>query len=142
LYNKNRTELIKYPIGKTATSFTIPNSVIEIRSDAFSYCQSLISVTIGNSVTSIGSIAFSDCESLTSVTIPNSVESIGPYAFRSCISLTSVTFQGTIASDNFNNYYPPFPGDLRDKFYATNSTNGTPGTYTRPSGDSRTWTRR
>jgi hypothetical protein len=34
-----------------------------------------------------------------------------------------------------------FPGDLRDKFYATDFVNGTPGTYTRPSGDSYTWTR-
>jgi hypothetical protein len=30
---------------------------------------------------------------------------------------------------------------LRAKFYATNSVNGTPGTYTRPSGSSTTWTR-
>jgi hypothetical protein len=34
-----------------------------------------------------------------------------------------------------------FPGDLRAKFYATDRTNGTPGTYTRPSGSSNTWTR-
>jgi hypothetical protein len=31
---------------------------------------------------------------------------------------------------------------LRDKFYAANRTNGTPGTYTRASGESETWTRR
>jgi hypothetical protein len=33
-----------------------------------------------------------------------------------------------------------FPGDLYHKFYAINSSNGTPGTYTRASGGS-TWTR-
>jgi hypothetical protein len=32
-------------------------------------------------------------------------------------------------------------GDLRDKFYATDPANGTPGTYTRESGESETWTR-
>jgi hypothetical protein len=32
-------------------------------------------------------------------------------------------------------------GDLRNKFYATDSTNGTPGTYTRPNGTFRTWTK-
>jgi len=34
-------------------------------------------------------------------------------------------------------------GDLRDKFYATNPTNGTPGTYTTtaPVGESSVWTK-
>jgi hypothetical protein len=32
-----------------------------------------------------------------------------------------------------------FPGDIRDKFYATNKTNGTPGTYTR---SGSTWTKK
>jgi hypothetical protein len=30
---------------------------------------------------------------------------------------------------------------LRKKFYATDKTNGTPGTYTRRSGSRKTWTR-
>jgi len=34
-----------------------------------------------------------------------------------------------------------FGGDLRSKFYASNSTNGTPGTYTRPNKSSKTWTK-
>jgi len=29
---------------------------------------------------------------------------------------------------------------LRDKFYETNSADGTPGTYTRPDSSSTTWT--
>jgi hypothetical protein len=33
-----------------------------------------------------------------------------------------------------------FPGDLRDVFYETNATYGTPGTYTRDSGFSN-WTK-
>jgi len=74
---------------------------------------------------------------LTSVTIPNSVTSIGDSAFD-CRGLTSVIFRGTIASANFNS--SAFSGDLRTKFYATDATNGTPGTYTRVSG-SNTWTK-
>jgi len=91
LFNKTKTTLIKYPEGKTANSYTIPNSVTSIDSSAFRFCYSLTSVTIPNSVTSIGSYAFSWCESLTSVTIPDSVTSIGSNAFYSCDSLTSVT---------------------------------------------------
>jgi len=35
-----------------------------------------------------------------------------------------------------------FPGDLRDKFYATDKTKGTAGTYTRPDSKSTTWTKK
>jgi hypothetical protein len=31
---------------------------------------------------------------------------------------------------------------LRTKFYATNRTNGTPGTYTRTNGESSIWTKK
>jgi hypothetical protein len=123
------------------TSVTIPASVTIIERGAFMGCESLISVTIPNSVTSIGIYAFYNCTSLTSVTIPNSVTRIGDWAFAECEGLTSVTFQGTIASSNFYNDAFYELGDLRAKFYAANSTNGTPGTYTRASGG-QTWTRR
>jgi hypothetical protein len=122
---------------------TIPDSLTSIGNGAFGYCHSLAAVTIPNSVTGIGRNAFRDCSSLTAVTIPDSVTSIEWYAFFGCTSLTSVTFKGTIASSGFINAYNPFYGDLRAKFYATNSTNGTPGTYTTtaPVDDSSVWTR-
>jgi len=80
--------------------------------------------------------------SLTSVTIPDSVTSIGQAAFIACTSLTSVTFQGAIPSSGFN-ASSPFMGDLRDKFYAANPANGTPGTYTTtaPVDDESVWTK-
>jgi hypothetical protein len=143
LYDKTKTTLILAP-GGISGSVTIPASVTSIGVNAFSGCASLTSVTIPTSVTSIGGAAFGYCTSLASITIPASVTSIGQYAFISCTNLTSVTFAGTIASSSFNNStgeYSAFPGDLRDKFYATNSTNGTPGTYTRPNGTSTTWTK-
>jgi len=74
------------------------------------------------------------------------VTSISDLAFSGCSVLTSVTFQGTIATAKFGNNafgisaYSGYIGDLRDKFYATNSANGTPGTYTRASGGD-TWTK-
>ena len=49
------------------TSYTIPDSVIEIGCGAFDGCSSLTSVTIPDSVTEIGCAAFSWCGSLTSV---------------------------------------------------------------------------
>ena len=91
LFSKDKTTLIKYPIGNTRSEYIIPNSVTSIEYGAFSGCSSLTSITIPNSVTSIGDYAFYDCSSLTSITIPNSVTSIGWYAFSGCSKLTSIT---------------------------------------------------
>jgi len=100
-------------------------------------CTSLTSVTIGKGVANINDNAFLYCSNLTSITIPNSVTVIGGQAFSGCTSLTSVKFEGTINSENFGysdrpiyNGLPSFLGDLRAKFYITDSVNGTPGTYT------------
>jgi hypothetical protein len=116
------------------TSITLPNSVTSIGNGAFQYCTNLSNVTLPNSVTSIEGYAFRDCTNLSSVTIGSSVVSIEGGAFMNCTNLTSVTFLGTIPSSGFSgggSGNPTFPGDLRAKFYATNTTNGTPGTYTR-----------
>ena len=96
LYNKNKTTLVAYPVGKIGSSFTIPNSVTVIGSYAFWDCTSLTSVIIPNGVTSIGEGAFWVCTSLTSVTIPNSVTVIGACAFGHCTSLTSVTIPNSV----------------------------------------------
>ena len=95
LFNKDKTELVCYPCGKTATAYTIPSSVTSIRSYAFKNCENLTSVTFeeGSKCTSIGSSAFYYCRSLTSITIPTSVTSIGSVAFSWCTSLTSITFE-------------------------------------------------
>ena len=98
LFNKNKSELITYPAGKTDSEYAIPNSVTSIGSYAFFDCESLTSVTIPNSVTNIGVYAFYGCKSLTSVTIPDSVISIGDYAFSYCESLTSVTIPNSVTS--------------------------------------------
>ena len=72
LYSKDGETLVKYATGKTATQFTISDSV-----------------------TSIGDYAFYNCSSLTSITIPDSVTDIRGYAFYNCSSLTSIYYTGT-----------------------------------------------
>ncbi len=115
LFNKDKTQLIHYPIGNERTSYTIPDSVTSIGSSAFEGCTSLASVIIGNSVTSIGGYAFAYCETLTSVTIPNSVTSIGSYAFRDCTSLASVTIGNSVTS--IGNYTFSGCSALKDVYY-------------------------
>ena len=139
-------------------TITIPDSVISIAGDAFSgtawfnnqsnglvYAGKVAytykgtmsantNITFLNDTKGIASYAFYNYTNLTGVTIPNSV-SIGNNAFTGCTSLTSVTFQGMVTLP-FYNTDNPFPGDLRDKYYA-----GGKGTYTRTN-DSSTWTKK
>ena len=98
LFNKKKTELIRYPEGKSQTSYTIPDSVTSIGNWAFDGCTGLTSITIPNSVTSIGAHAFDGCTGLTSITIPNSVTSIGYMAFYGCTGLTSITIPNSVTS--------------------------------------------
>jgi len=84
LFNKSKTELIKYPQGKANTNYIIPDSVKSIDTYAFYGCKNLTSIDIPNSVTSIGQYAFESCTSLTSITIPDSVTSIGKNTFYNC----------------------------------------------------------
>jgi hypothetical protein len=69
LYNKAKTMLIRFPLGK-AGSYDIPSTVTIIGSYAFCDCTSLSFITIPASVITVGSRAFSDCTSLASITIP------------------------------------------------------------------------
>ena len=69
LYNKSQTVLYCYPGGKSGVSFSIPNSVTEIASEAF----------------------FGNYYNLTSIVIPNSVNTIGDGAFMYCFYIKNVT---------------------------------------------------
>lgn len=128
LFNKNKTALIRFAPGrqgyysvpnsvtnietsafsgcKELTGIVIPNSVKTISESAFKNCASLTSVNIPDGVTNIADLTFYGCESLTSVNIPDSVTSIGNYVFRSCTSLESIAIPASvtnIGNDTFSN---------------------------------------
>ena len=107
LYNKNVTNLICCPGGKT--SITIPNSVTYIGNAAFQGCNVLISINVDTNhpnYASIDGVLYNkDVTTLiccpgskTSITIPNSVTSIKSYAFYECSSLTSITIPNSVTS--------------------------------------------
>ena len=123
LFNKDKTELLRYPIAKSnLTSYTIPNGVKTIASGAFEDCNSLTSITIPNSVITIGKSAFygtgiwnneanwangvlyiDNCliqahpvKVEGNYSIKEGTTVIANYAFNSCDRLTSVTIPGSI----------------------------------------------
>lgn len=73
------------------TELTIPQDITEIKSYAFSGCQSITRIHIHEKVLIIQQGAFSGCDSLTLVEVPDSVSVIYDNAFSNCSSLKSVT---------------------------------------------------
>ena len=82
----------------------IPNTIMHIGPNAFSYLSSLHTIEIPNSVITIGDHAFYACSSLVSITIPNNVTSIGRWALYACYSLNSIVVEeGNSVYDSRNN---------------------------------------
>ena len=104
LYSKDGKTLVQYAIGKTGTTFTIPDSVEVLGDRAFADCDSLATVTIGNSVEVLGDYVFYYCSNLTSIVIPDSVTSIGEGAFA-CSSLTSIVIPDSVTSIGYGAFY-------------------------------------
>ncbi|MBQ2973679.1 MAG: leucine-rich repeat protein [Clostridia bacterium] len=98
LYNKNKTQLIVCAKKIQKTSLTIPDSVTDISSAAFAYCNNFTNITIPDSVTNIGETAFYACEALESVNIPDSITSIGKHTFGYCTALKSITIPDSVTS--------------------------------------------
>ena len=91
LFDKEKTLLIRYPQKKNDKTYTIPDSVTEINSSAFSGCTLIENVIIPDSTTFVGRWAFEACTSLISITIGNGVTYLGDNAFDGCISLEIAT---------------------------------------------------
>lgn len=96
LYNKEKTELIRFPKEKTDTLFAIPESVTKIADGAFEYCNKLTSIIIPDSVASLGNDTFTNCNALKSITIPDGVSEIGNKAFFKCFKLTDVNIPNSV----------------------------------------------
>lgn len=114
LFSYNGTRLIKYAGGSEATAYTVPDgtviienyafayakhltevilpdSVEEIRDQAFIYCEGLETLPLGKGLKIIGGQAFGYCKSLTEVTIPDHVEELSYSVFSGCEKLETVT---------------------------------------------------
>lgn len=96
LFNKNKTEIIRYPEGKNSTRYSIPTSVTSIGDYSFAYCNNLENIIIPDSVNSIGKAAFIDCKKLTNITIPVNVIHIKDFAFSNCINLKIISLPSSV----------------------------------------------
>ena len=78
--------------SKSLKKIKLPNSLIQINSDAFYGCSSLTSIDIPNSVKSIWRSAFKGCSGLTSINIPTSLWLLEEGAFLDCTNIKDVYY--------------------------------------------------
>lgn len=109
LFNKDKTELLRYPASKAEKEYTIPDSVKRIHSQAFKNACNLEKINTNQGLTSILTEAFANCSKLQEVTISSTVSNILTYAFRDSKKLT------TINVNKDNEYYSDIDGVLFDK---------------------------
>ena len=82
LFNKNKSTLVCYPMGKTEDFYVIPNSVTSTGAYAFYGCENLISITIPECVIDIDLQSFAFCKNLALITNFNPVPvAIDTYVF-------------------------------------------------------------
>ena len=96
LFSKDGTKLIRYPVAKKVSSYTIPEGVTSIEKHAFDRCSTLKSITIPKTVNKIGAFAFRRCTNLESIEIPNGVTKLEGETFSSCSKLRTVTLPDSI----------------------------------------------
>ena len=91
LFNKAKTELIRYPAAKTSTSYEVPQSVTQLVYGAFLGADALQSVILPATLKAIPASEFQNCTSLQSITIPTGVEVLESSAFMNCQALANVS---------------------------------------------------
>lgn len=85
-----------FSYNNTLESIIIPDSVVQIGSNAFRNCATLRDVVLSDYLIQIGENAFSGCKSLTAINLPVTLREIGDAAFCGCDSLTSINIPNTI----------------------------------------------
>ena len=90
LATKDLTTLLDYPEGRTAESYTVPESVTTIGRSAFERSK-LVSLILTPQVQTIEPLAFTESRNLTALTIPEGVTKLREFSLSHCSSLTEVT---------------------------------------------------
>ena len=104
LYNKEKTRLLKYPVGRDESKVYVPNGTHIVGKFAFYRCCSVEEVILPDGVGLVDISAFEGCANMTSIDLGNNVNYVEGRAFYECVNLKSIVFEhdlNTIAKEAF-----------------------------------------
>jgi hypothetical protein len=90
LFNKDITEILRFPRSKEGASYTVPDTVTVIGTFAFQ-SSDLTEIVLHDGITELKNGALLACFDLKSITLPSSLEKIGIQALSYCQGLSSIT---------------------------------------------------
>lgn len=106
LFDKNKTELIQYPLSDGSAEYALPNGVSKIHISAFSCAAQLEKVIIPASVSYIGDKAFAECPKLSSVVfLGRPPEKIGSEIFKGAPESLVILYYGDTWDDTVLSEY-------------------------------------
>lgn len=94
----------EYAFSGRLETIHIPDSVIEIKNHAFSYCD-IESIKLPSHLKYIAESLFFDCDNLKSIEIPDSVTEIKDSAFYGCDNLENVKLSKNLKTIGDNAFY-------------------------------------
>lgn len=97
LYDKEKTILYCYVSGGSQTSYSMPDTVEDIKEYAFWGNDNLKEISFSSNLKEIPSYAFSNCRNLLAISLPYSVKGIQSKAFENCISLQKVMIPASVS---------------------------------------------
>ena len=102
LFYKEPIRLLSYPANASQTSYTVPENVTFVASNAFDNNRRLKKITLSDNVTAIGSYVFANSESLEEVKLSASLQTMASRVFSNCQRLKSVIIPQGVASISDN----------------------------------------
>lgn len=105
LYDKEKTILYCFTEGAKSTSYSMPDSVVDVDEYAFWGNDSLKEILFSTNLKEIPAFAFSNCRNLLAVSIPYSVKSIDSKAFENCINLQKVMLPASVSYIHTTAFY-------------------------------------
>lgn len=110
LFNKDMTILIRYPEGAVDSSYVVPNSVVEIYSNAFIGCNFIKSITLSKGLKKIYDGTFANLTNLENVFVQEGVQHIGNRTFENCSRLKQISLPESLIS--IGSVYKGNPNDF------------------------------
>lgn len=96
LFDKQMTTILQYPLGASATSYTLPEGVTHVGEFAISGAMNLQKLVLPEGVTSIAKAGIYRCYNLTELSLPSTLRSLGDFSLSALYDIIEISLPDNI----------------------------------------------